>query len=116
MKVYIVETVEDLGSPGYDINLVNISSTFENAILFLKKAIEDSNSGIEIDDEIQITEETVDEYFGGMRFIDRLPAMSWIDNYEVIADDINKVEKLLENHCESKEKIDSQESFERFNT
>lgn len=85
MKVYVVETVKDLGSPGYDINLVNISSTFENAIFFLKKAIEDLNSGIEIDDEIQITEETVDEYFDGMRSIDRLPVEAWIGNYEVIA-------------------------------
>lgn len=82
MKVYIVETVEDLGSPGYDINLVNISSTFENAILFLKKAIEDSNSGIEINDEIQITEETLDEYFGDVKVVDRLPVQAWIDNYE----------------------------------
>ena len=82
MKVYVVETVEDLGSPGYDINLVNISSTFENAILFLKKVVEDSNSGIEIDDEIQITEETVDEYFGGVKVVDRLPVQAWMDNYE----------------------------------
>lgn len=52
MKVYIVETVKDFGSPGYDFNLVNIASTFENTILFLKKAVEDSNSGIEINDEI----------------------------------------------------------------
>lgn len=82
MKVYIVETVKDFGSPGYDINLVNISSAFENAILFLKKAVEDSNSGIEINDEIQITEETVDEYFGNVKVVDRLPVQAWIDNYE----------------------------------
>lgn len=82
MKVYIVETVKDFGTPGYDFGLVNIASSFENAILFLKKAVEDSNSGIEINDEIQITEETLDEYFGDVKVVDRLPVQAWIDNYE----------------------------------
>lgn len=110
MKVYIVETVEDLGSPGYDFNLVNISSSFENAILFLKKAVEDYNSGIEIDDEIQITEETVDEYFDGMKLIDRLPVEAWIDNYEIIVQEERAVkERDNEKLRKFLEKIDLEE-------
>ena len=102
MKVYVMETVIfDDYIP--HVNVINISSTFENAILFIKKCLEDAKGRIEPNSFIQIVEETIDSYHDDARLIDRLTAQEWLDNGEKIAININNYKKLLEHVVDQEE-------------
>ena len=86
VKVYLIETVIfDEYVP--HVNVINISSTFEGAILFIKKSLADDKGRIEANSVVQIVEETMDSYHDEARVIDRLTAQEWIDNefnFEVV--------------------------------
>lgn len=93
MKVYVVETVVfDEYIP--HINVINISSTFENAILFIKKSLADDKVRIESNSILQIVEEIIDSYHDEAKFINRLTAQKWIDNYEKLSEYEVEVEEL----------------------
>lgn len=85
MKVYLVETVIfDEYIP--HINVINISSTFENAILFIKKSLADDKGRIEANSVLQIVEEIIDSYHDEAWVIDRLTAQEWIDNCKKLSE------------------------------
>lgn len=91
MKLYLVEFFENFEYPIVDITLMNISSSFENVICFLKKAIEDTNSGIKLESEIQISTDVLDSYFGTVSTIGRMTVQEWFESSENISELIKNV-------------------------
>lgn len=74
-QVFVVEMLYKYSDSEYDV--IGVFSSFENAITFIKKALEDENSGIGKDSIIQITIEKLDSYFE-FEFVNRLTAKEWI--------------------------------------
>jgi len=79
MKIYNIEDLEydDDDQPNI-IYSIHFASSIEKCINFLKRALEDQNSGIEETSIIQITEEELDEYFGEINRIGRKTVSEWI--------------------------------------
>lgn len=81
MKVYSVNEVivEEFGEIAVDICCLHIASSLENAMGFIKEAVEDESSGIEKDTILQVDVENVDSYFSMEdKSLGRKSAESWL--------------------------------------
>ena len=74
--IYTVESI-DTTQETFDFSLLSLCSSMQSAIKFIKSAIEDENSRVESYTIIQITKESIDEYFGETKFIGRMDAEEW---------------------------------------
>jgi hypothetical protein len=82
MEIYIIALRTNTGPNACDVELdyIHCASTKENAIRFIKKAIEDKYSGIKENALIDITCEIVDQYFGNFK-LETKRARDWV--YEI---------------------------------
>ena len=78
MKIYIVSLRNNTGPNFGDVAIEHLhcASTKENAVGFIKKALEDKYSGIEENWLIDISCEVVDQYFGNFE-LETKKACDW---------------------------------------
>ena len=82
MKIYIVSEIETTDNPNIryslDIFPLHYASTYDNVIQFLRRALEDSNSGLEDDTVIDVAISKIDEYFYHEQCIERKPLREYL--------------------------------------
>jgi len=89
--VFIVEERQEIyeGSKLHiDTCVIFVGSTFEKAKDFIRRSIEEENSGIDSNTLFQITEEVIDSYFGDIK-TDWKTAAGWLrtNNFNGLTND-----------------------------
>lgn len=89
MKIYIVSIVNTFDIYHIDILPVHYTSSFDSVINFLKRAIEDVNSGIFEHTEIDVSVDYIDHYFhSGAKSVDRKTAKRFLEEGLTHADGV----------------------------
>ena len=63
-----------------DLEVLSVCSSKDKATRFIKKALDDNNSGIENNTVLDIWIEEIDGYFSTTEIIDTKPALEWLSN------------------------------------